>query len=407
MASIKILLKTNKQLSDGRHPIAIRIIKDRKTKFIFTGKHSLKEHWDSDLGLPNKKHPLYKELVIYLKQKVLDAETEVLGLEKDNKHFTAGTVKDTLKRSTKGINVFNFYDRVIAELESIGKLGSRDMYKYSRNSLLKFVHGNKDLLFTQIDISFLMRYEKYMYAKGLRSSSIYTYIDNLKALLNRAVKEKVIKQDMSPFPEYEMQTPNTATTHRAISKETIEKIFKYSAEEGTKEYEALMYFTFSYYCWGINMVDIAKLRWKNVQDDRLVYVRSKTGRLYNIPVLEPVKMILQYQKSQKGFVHAEDYIFPILERGKHETPHKISMRINYAIQYTNKALRKIGKKIGFEGNITTYMARHTFATNLRNMDISTAKIQNMLGHSTEKTTQVYLDSFKNNELDDAAKLLVG
>jgi site-specific recombinase XerD len=83
------------------------------------------------------------------------------------------------------------------------------------------------------------------------------------------------------------------------------------------------------------------------------------------------------------------------------------MRSKYSIKYTNDALKQIAKKVGYEGKVTSYMARHTFATNLRNLDISTAKIQNMLGHSTEKTTQGYLDSFKNNELDNAAELLLG
>jgi integrase/recombinase XerD len=300
MASIKILLKTNKTLSDGRHPIAIRIIKDRKTKFIFTGKHSLKEHWDENMGLPNKKHPLFKELVIYLKKRLLDAETELLGLEKDNQYFTADTVKQNLKKSPKANNVFHFYDRIIAELDSIGKLGSKNMYVSGRSSVLKFVNANVNLQFSAIDVSFLIRYEKYMYANGLQPSSIYTYIDNLKALYNRAIKEKVVKQDMSPFTNYEMITPNTLPAHRAMGKENIEMMFKYKAEEGTKEYDALMCFTFSYYCWGINMVDIAKLKWKNIQDNRLIYVRTKTGRLYNIPLLQPAKDILEHYKKNNA-----------------------------------------------------------------------------------------------------------
>jgi integrase/recombinase XerD len=407
MASIKILLKTNKTLSDGRHPIAIRIIKDRKTKFIFTGKHSLKEHWDENMGLPNKKHPLYKELTIYLKTKMLNAETELMDLEKDDQHFTADTVKETLQKSRKGNNAYDYYTKIVNELEILGKISSRNMYKFGRDSLSKFVNGSKNIPFSHIDMPFLMRYEKYLYAKGLQPSSIYAYMDNLKAMFNRAVKEKVIKRDAYPFAEYEMITPNTPSAHRAMGKENIEKIFKYKAVEGTKEFEALKYFTFSYYCWGINMVDIAKLKWKDIQNNRLVYVRSKTGRLYNLPVLEPAQEILKYYKKNSTITHDEDYIFPILERGKHITPHSIAMRTTYALRYTNTALKDIAKKVGYEGKVTTYMARHTFATNLRNMDISTAKIQNMLGHTTEKTTQVYLDSFKNNELDDAAMLLLG
>eukprot|EP01035_Chromulina_nebulosa_P044286 gene44286-59974_t len=128
MASVKVILRTSKTLANGNHPIAIRIIKDRKAKFIFTGKSSSKEHWDDEKGLPNKKHPLYKELVIYLKKKSLDAEAQILQLERDETFYTADNIAETLTKAKGSTNFFDFMDKVIADFDAAGRIGSKNSY---------------------------------------------------------------------------------------------------------------------------------------------------------------------------------------------------------------------------------------------------------------------------------------
>ena len=153
-------------------------------------------------------------------------------------------------------------------------------------------------------------------------------------------------------------------------------------------------------------MDIGLLKWKNIQGNRLVYVRAKTGKLYNIPILEPAQRILDFYKEYQLSIDLEDYVFPILDAKIHITPLQIKYRTQKINKRTNKDLQVIAEHLGIEEKITTYVARHSFATNLRDLDVSTSKIQHMMGHTSERTTQGYLDSFKNNELDDAAQLLL-
>ncbi|MGV3597138.1 MAG: tyrosine-type recombinase/integrase [Bacteroidota bacterium] len=401
MASVKVILRTSKTLANGNHPIAIRIIKDRKAKFIFTGKSSSKEHWDEEKGLPNKKHPLYKELVIYLKKKSLDAEAQILQLERDDTFYTADNIAETLTKTKGSTNFFDFMDKVIAELDAAGRIGSKNSYVSVMKSLLSFTKQNRNLDFKAVTTAFILKYEHYLRSKGLAESTMKFYITPILTLYHLA------KKDTAPIKEYDFTKFRLRPKHRAIEKAKMETLFKYPTVEGTAQYHALNYFTFSYYCWGINMVDIAKLQWKNIQDDRLFYIRTKSKKGYSIPLLAPAKRILDLYKPEGATTDPEAYIFPILDPKKYNTPQKVTSRIKNATRSTNDALKVIAQKSGIHINLTTYVARHSFATNLRDMEISASKIQKMMGHSTERTTQGYLDSFKNNELDDAAMKLVG
>jgi len=154
------------------------------------------------------------------------------------------------------------------------------------------------------------------------------------------------------------------------------------------------------------MVDIAKLKWENIENGRIVYYRSKNKRRHNVPILPPAQEILDYYKGTGERKKPEDYVFPILNDQVYNTPNKIANRVQYATKYTNREIKVIAKALEMPIDITTYMARHTFATNLQKMKIDTGKIQLMLGHRSETTTQGYLDGIKNEDLDQAAMALI-
>ena len=72
----------------------------------------------------------------------------------------------------------------------------------------------------------------------------------------------------------------------------------------------------------------------------------------------------------------------------------------------NKDLKQIGKLAKMNGVLTTYVARHSYATILKKSGVATTVISQALGHDCEKTTQIYLESFENNVLDEASKLIL-
>lgn len=411
MATIKLLLRTSKTLADGSHPIVIRVTVNRKSKFIFTGKTAKVSQWDAALGLTNKKHPLHSDLNIYLSQRLLDAQTELLELQRQKKGFSAGTVREIIKDNKPSMTFVQFCDKLLAELKEQGRIGTRGTYRTIKNSVLRFTNNNLLLTFSDIDLAFLVKYEQYLKANGFKNSYIKTMLNKLQALFGKAILERVVKKNNNPFLEYSLSHLRPEYQHRSLDKTKLEILLNYTAETGSIKHDTINYFTFSYYCWGINFTDMAKLQWKDIYNGRLVYNRAKTGKLYNILLLEPALKVLEYYKhltyGENVIPPAEDYIFPILDPVKYNTPSKATHRIEMKLSLTNKYLKIIAAELGLGEKVTFYMARHTFATQLLRKDVATAKIQNMLGHSTERMTQVYLDSFKNDELDEVSKLLVG
>lgn len=151
---------------------------------------------------------------------------------------------------------------------------------------------------------------------------------------------------------------------------------------------------------GINFVDISLLTKDNIQDNQLVYIRKKTKKLIRLP-LQPkaIQLINKYSNSKSP------YLFPILN-SSHKTEQQKANRVHKVISKVNKRLKDIGKELNLPVNLTTYIARHTYATVLKRSGVNTSIISESLGHSSEKITQIYLDSFENSQIDEAMKNLL-
>lgn len=151
---------------------------------------------------------------------------------------------------------------------------------------------------------------------------------------------------------------------------------------------------------GINFVDIANLTQKNIIDNRLVYKRSKTGKLIKLPLVPQAAELIKKYHSKNN-----PYLFPIFSN-RHTTEQEKANRLHKVITKVNKRLKQIGEELGISIPITTYVARHSQATIMKKAGISTAIIGQIMGHSSERVTQVYLDSFDNEQINNAMKNLL-
>ncbi|MDL2228157.1 tyrosine-type recombinase/integrase [Odoribacter sp. OttesenSCG-928-L07] len=155
-----------------------------------------------------------------------------------------------------------------------------------------------------------------------------------------------------------------------------------------------------YFMGGINFVDMAYMTIANIIDERLVYTRKKTGKLIRLPLQTNALAIINKYLDSKN-----KYIFPILSE-KHKTEQSQQNRVHKVITKVNKHLKDIGEELELPIKLTTYVARHSFATVLKRSGVSTSIISESLGHSSEKITQIYLDSFENSQIDEAMKNLL-
>lgn len=404
MASTKLILRTAKTLKNGEHPIVLRIIKDRRTKFIFTGYSCSSELWDFKENKPKKKHPNRLELELFLDKKKAEAQKIVLDLENENLNYTPESFKQVYKISTKKITVFAFFEEVIQNLIKQNKVGNANMYKDCKRSLIKF-RNNLDFYFSDIKVSFLLRYERHLVERGVSGNSISVYMRTIRSAFNKAIAEKYIKRDTYPFEEYKISKLDTGTQKRALSKLQMQEIINLEILEWNSIMNAKNYFLFSYYCRGINFTDIALLTWKDINSNRLTYVRAKTGKSYNMELLQPAKDILDLYQPFTGEKN-DNYIFPILKKSTHITAVQKDYRITKVLKQVNTDLKKIANLAKIDIVLTTYVARHSYATVLKKQGVSTSIISEALGHDNEKTTQIYLDTFENSVLDDASRGLL-
>jgi site-specific recombinase XerD len=163
-------------------------------------------------------------------------------------------------------------------------------------------------------------------------------------------------------------------------------------------------FIFSYLCGGINFTDIASLKVSNLIDNKLVYVRKKTKKKISTPLsAEAMQIIQKYSVDESK---SSDYIFPILDDKVHKTEQQKFNRVHKVLAKVNPSLKKIAKLSGVDANLTTYVARHSFATVLKNSGVNIALISETLGHSDLATTQIYLDGFESEQICEAFKNLL-
>ena len=200
-----------------------------------------------------------------------------------------------------------------------------------------------------------------------------------------------------------------ATKKRAILKDEIKKLIEFDVSNITTYYTPYLklskdIFIFSYLGCGINFTDIANLTYGNIVQDRIFYERQKTGKQINFQ-LQPLALSL-IEKYRGLNSKEDDYIFPILNKRIHITEQQKYDRIHKSIGGVNKTLKRIGELAGLSIPLTTYVARHTFATVLKRSGVNTGIISESLGHSSEKVTQVYLDCFENSQIDEAMKSLL-
>lgn len=381
----------------------LRIIKDQKVKYISTGFSSSVQNWDKKESLPKKSHPHYKELKVLIRKKTLEAEKFVYDLENDNKNLSAHEIKAKLKKQkVNNPHMYQYFDKVIDRLIQAGQIKTSEVYKDTKRNLTYFT-GSKDIHFSDIDVSFLNQFEEYLKAKGKGSNTIFIYLRTLRAILNKAIKEDFCADKYYPFKKFSLgKYARIKTEKRAISKDDINKIIALQPKTANNTL-ARNIFLFSYYCRGMNFTDIAFLKWKDIVDNRLIYTRRKTNEKFNIQLLEPAVKILDFYKSIGQ--SKNDYVFPLLSTD-HKTPQTIFNRKVKMLREINKNLKAVGKLAGIKSELTTYVARHSYATILKKSGVSTSLISEALGHDCEKTTQIYLDSFGNSTLDEVSKVIL-
>ena len=402
-ATINVVCYKWKILANGEYPLMLRICKDGKKKYQSLGISVLPRYWDFTRNKPKPNCP-NKE---YIQKIILDKQTELqqrmLEFNSEQKEYTTTTLLNDENKKFELKTVSQFYQELIEQCKSNDKCGNRLIYKSSYNSLKVFTKNQLDIPFSAIDVSWLNKYEKWLRSKGNKETTMSLMFRTLRSAYNKAIKAKCARKSDYPFDEYKINKFDTKTQKRAIAKTEVLKFTKEVDNIGKRQYVQLSkdIFIFSYLCGGINFTDIANLTKANITNGRLHYIRQKTGKLIKLGISEEAMQIIKkYESESKG------YLFPILNTNIHKTPLQKQNRIHKMLGKINKNLKLIATQLNVDANMTTYVARHSFASVLKKSGVSIALISEALGHSDLSTTQGYLDSFDNEQIDTAMQNLL-
>ena len=404
-ATISVICYKSKTLANGEHPLMLRIAQNGKSTYKSLKISVAAKHWDFERNVPKPNNP-NKDLIqkIILKTK-LDYQQKILEKKANSEEFTASSLINEQKEEIKAKTVEEFYLSLIEDLKQKGRIGNSYAYLNSYNTLRNFNKGKKlNYTFSHIDVPFCKKFEDWMRSKGNKDTTLSYQFRTLRAAYNKAIEAKIVAREKNPFIEYKLSHFNTKTIKRALSKNDILKIINADCTNQSKLRQLTHdLFSFSYLCGGISFVDIANLTHQNIVEDRLIYQRQKThGNINLLLSKEASTIIAKYSTYQQE----AEYLFPILHCKRHITPMQKSNRVHKICHQVNTELRKFAQELGITAEVTTYVARHSFATILKKSGVNIGIISQALGHQDIKTTQIYLSKFDNEQVDDAMKNLL-
>ena len=444
-ADVKVIYYNSKTLADGSHPFMVRITKDRKRKYVATGLSLHPDLWNENTGafrrtVPKAQREQLEADFRKWENKFKEAANELA--KTDTVHTAASvTAKVSDERSElRKYKLLTYFDYLIEQFNNTGNVGNRKVYRDVQNNLARLIGAKRetrcndqtndtlqvwtnDVPFDGVTVKFCNGWENKMRAEGLTEITLSVKFRTLRAVLNRAISEQYATPDAYPFARNESEKRKffigkfkTKTVKRAINKADIRKIEAYQPTPYNGPYASLRdtsdrlqlakdLFLLSYYCGGINFVDIAGLRWLSIGLDlanqpRLNYTRQKTGGDFSIRLMPPALVIIERYRAITE-ISPTAYIFPILSTALHKTPQQRHNRCNKILGQVNRDLKVIGAAVGIATPLTSYVARHSFATALKHSGVSTAIISEAMGHSDERTTQIYLSEFETNLVDAA------
>ena len=287
-----------------------------------------------------------------------------------------------------------FMQDCIKQLRQSGKLRTAETYSATLKSFTLF-YGTKPLAWAKIDDTIMLSYEGYLRQRGVSKNSSSFYMRILRAVYNRGVEQGLTTK---PHPFRHVYTGIDKTTKRAISLREIKLLLRLDLSRKPSYALARDLFLFSFYTRGMSFVDMAYLKKKNLAHGILSYRRQKTGQLLAIRWEPCMQQIIDRHPA-----HDTDFLLPIITSSCAATARKEYLN---TLLLVNRKLKEIGKKAHISIPLTTYVARHSWATAAYCKNIPLSVISEAMGHDSEQTTQIYLSSLNSEEIDKANSLII-
>lgn len=404
MASIKLILRTSQEDKAGQSPLYIRVIKDRKTKFITTGVKLKTTEWDDAKQKVKKSHSNSARMNAFLAQKIADAQGLVADHERKRKNVSAKKLKEAIKGKDAEL-FFEYCKNRCARIKGTVSVATHRNYVQYVEKFKKFVK-DEELYFDDITVTMLKDYINYM-SNTLKNgaTTIHYSIRILSLMFKEAAREDIIPDSLYPFSK--VQVKRDKGKRLFLNKEQLEQLKNFKIEYEGKDEVFRDMFIFSVYAGGLRFSDVVTLKWENfnVKENRITKTIRKTGRQHSFKIGQQALDILQQYKSEVA--KPSDFIFPIIEDQELFEMNKDTEAhiINAKNILCGQKLRRLGKAMELPFTLSFHLSRHTFATNALNNGMRIEYVSKLMDHSDIGITQIYAKVI-SEELDRAVEQYV-
>ena len=393
--SVKVKFRTSR-VPGKAGSIYYQVTHDRQVRRIATRIRILPAWWDAAAGhvlpLPGEAS------VIRLR---IDGDVALLlrivrDLTLEGRPYTADEVVARFRTPHRDATVLAFLRGQITRLTAEGRLGTARNYARTLNSFSDFL-GGADLPFAALTEPLVEEYSAYLMRRGVVRNTVSFYMRNLRAVYNKAVRQHLTEQR---FPFGSVYTGIDHTRKRAVDERLIGRLRNLDLSASAALTLARDLFIFSYCTRGMAFIDMAFLRKCDISGGEIRYVRRKTGQQMTVRLEACMREIVRRYEWR---TRSTPYVFPLLTA---EEPGRAYGQYQVALNYYNRLLKRLSQRLGFEGNLSSYTSRHSWATAARNHRVPITVISAGMGHTSERTTRIYLSSLESSVIDCANRKIL-
>ena len=261
----------------------LRLTKDGKRKYISLHLSTSQSNWDFKKNTPKRNCPDRDAILEIIERKSKQYREQITQFKVEGKDYTLETLVQRVENPVRKMNFGEYLDNLVKILKAENRYGYAKNIEELKASVLHF-RKTLDFYFSDIDLKWLRDYELYLRGRGNKANTIGIRFRALRMLYNRAVTDRVVKRENYPFNDFKVSDFHEQTMKRAISKEDIRSIIDLDLRTVTTYHSPYLslgrdLFLFSYLSCGINLTDMARIRYCDIFDGRLSYHRQKTGKL--------------------------------------------------------------------------------------------------------------------------------
>lgn len=413
IATVDAVLRTGHENSSGESPVRIRVTYDRRSMYypvnVDGPLYMAPAEWHIICqSKVRKDRKQIKEAIEKAKADATSARDRIT----DNDHpFTFDRFEAEFLTQESKRGFLKIFSDHLEDLRKEGRIGTRNSYKSAHHALVNFRGGEynnkgveikpgRELSTLDLTVSMLKDFETHLKKNGSGRNTIAIYMRALRVVYNLCISSNPSLAEFYPFAKkqndkgkYKIKT-GAGKKGQALTVEQIRAFSKLKTKPGFPEHDAKLLWMFSFYCQGMNFRDMALLKYSNISGEVISYIRQKTRETeseeqsIDIPLTDTIREIIwALGNSDK---RPGSYVFGVLD--KNTDPEHQDALIKQKIKTSNKWLKRLCR-VNKLPEITTYWARHSYASLLKDAGESIEMIRELLGHSDTRTTEAYLNRF--------------